>query len=389
LLSLEGRQQLKEKRSNKMKKTLVVLMTLAGVGTAMAYTQDDIVRWNPSNGWWDLQHAESTSPQLDGTSDSWVNWGAAGDVPLVGDVNGDGIDDVAVVRPGSEGNWYAAHSVDAGGGYGALSGTSWSQASSLGWYNASPNYFLEKVNADAYADAVVAENWSGQWRWRGAHSSAAGLGGTPGDSDQWFGWVSTDVPLMGDFNGDGLSDMALYSNGTTWYTGLSTASGLNQTTIGTGYFGAAGDIPLVGDINGDGRDDALVLRPAGSGDLNWFVGYSDANGVIAGDGWADLGWWGTTNTSSSVDTPILADIDGDGKDDLGIFRDYGVGTDGWFWDLSSDGYGEVYSQGADLTNWWGAPGDIPLIGQFDVIPEPATLAMLLLAAESCGFASGS
>lgn len=361
-----------------MKKTLVVLMTLAGVGTAMAYTQDDIVRWNPSNGWWDLQHAESTPPQLDGTSDSWVNWGAFGDTPLVGDINGDGIDDIAAVRGGAgtggESAWYGNISTVASG-VGSIGGGASTTQGGLGWWNNNYGYYLKSVNGDAYADAVSIDNYSGQFKWRASHSSAAGLGSTV-DSEQNFGWVSTDVPLMGDFNGDGLSDMALYSNGTTWYTGISTASGLSQTTTKTGVFGAAGDIPLIGDINGDGRDDALVLRPAGSGDLNWFVGYSDANGVIAGDGWADLGWWGTTNTSSAVDTPMLADIDGDGKDDLGIFRDWGVGTDGWFWDLSSDGYGEVLAEGADLTNYWGAPGDIPLIGQFDAIPEPATLAML-------------
>jgi hypothetical protein len=160
---------------------------------------------------------------------------------------------------------------------------------------------------------------------------------------------------------------------------MSTAAGLDQTTFTTGFFGAAGDIPLIGDLNNDNRDDVIAARADGSGALNWFVGYSDVDGKVAGDGWADLGWFGDVDGDGTFfDNAILADIDGDGKDDMGIHRNWIAGNSQWFFDLSGNGYSGLGGIGAtaDLTITYGFDGDMPLIGQFDTIPEPATLVLL-------------
>jgi len=71
--------------------------------------------------------------------------------------------------------------------------------------------------------------------------------------------------MVGDFNGDGKSDIVGRLNGTRWYVGSSTG-----TSFSTSYWGLWGTTTWtdvgVGDFNGDGRDD-LVGRVASSGAL--------------------------------------------------------------------------------------------------------------------------
>lgn len=71
-------------------------------------------------------------------------------------------------------------------------------------------------------------------------------------------------------------------------------------------FGATDGVPVTGDWNGDGITDLAVFR-----DGQWFIDLNGDGVWDSGDMWAELG--------TEKDTPVSGDWDGDGKIDIGIF----------------------------------------------------------------------
>jgi hypothetical protein len=77
------------------------------------------------------------------------------------------------------------------------------------------------------------------------------------------------VPITGDFDGDGKTDVAIYrpSNG-FWYILRSSDGSLQQA-----QWGASGDVPITGDFDGDGKTDVGVYRPSTG---TWYIQRSSA-----------------------------------------------------------------------------------------------------------------
>jgi hypothetical protein len=184
-----------------------------------------------------------------------------------------------------------------------------------------------RYDADARADqAVCREGAFGDhsaWFLRKSVLAAAGfLWGRPGD-----------VAVTADFDGDGLTDPAMFRGATGQWWVLRSRLGAAVLP-----WGQAGDVPLPADYDHDGRADAAVFRPSTG---TWHIARSTAGALSL--------QWGAPG-----DVPIPADFDDDGRADVAVFR---PSTGVWYVvpSLTHRPVGFV----------WGAPGDVPLPGDFD------------------------
>jgi hypothetical protein len=166
-------------------------------------------------------------------------------------------------------------------------------------------------------------------------SVSADLTPTAGNNTQniYKSFVPTPQKPVADFDGDGLSDFAVFRpqlNG-IWYVFNNSA-----TFASYRYYGAGTDLITPADFTGDGRTDYAVFRPSNS---TWYISDENFSETIVQFG-------------QTGDTPIPQDFDGDGKADVAIFRN---GT--WWWQSSQNGQATSYQ--------FGLAGDIPVQGDFD------------------------
>ncbi|MCA9094360.1 MAG: VCBS repeat-containing protein [Planctomycetaceae bacterium] len=167
----------------------------------------------------------------------------------------------------------------------------------------------------------------------------------------------TDIPIAGRWEPGTLFDnVGMFRDG-KWYldTGNQQYEG---PLLGDLYFafGTAGDRPVVGDWNGDGTDDIGVFR--GVGAQGRF--YLDANGNHIWDGTS--GGDSLISFGNASDRPIVGDWNGDGTDDVGVYRD--VGNAGRFY-LDLNGDGTWSGPATDATFVFGIAGDNPVAGDWD------------------------
>src|SRR5688572_18611440 len=138
--------------------------------------------------------------------------------------------------------------------------------------------------------------------------------------------------------------------------------------IGSVVFGSQGDTPVPADYNGDGRDDIAVYQPSTS---TWHI--SGISSSVFGN---------------SGDTPVPADYNGDGVDDVAVFQPSGnwaisgignfphgvVGDIPVPADYNGDGRDDIAVFRPSNSTWYvngignflyGQSGDIPVVGDYN------------------------
>ncbi len=121
--------------------------------------------------------------------------------------------------------------------------------------------------------------------------------------------VPTDVPIAGDWNGDGIRSIGVFRDG-KWHFDM---DGDGKWTKGDkiARFGEKGDLPVVGDFNGDGIEEIGVFRGG-----KWIVDVNGNREIDAADRVFELGGEG--------DLPVIGDWNGDGVDEPALYRDGGA-----------------------------------------------------------------
>ncbi len=161
---------------------------------------------------------------------------------------------------------------------------------------------------------------------------------TTGIADtEFFYGTANDIPIAGDWDGDGIDTVGVYRDG-TFFLKNANASGFADLQF---PFGAPGDIPIAGDWDGDGVDTIGVVR----GNTVFL-----RNSNSAGD--ADIQF----NYGSATDIFITGDWDGDGIDTVGCFRP----ETGFVFLRNSNATGT-----ADIEFFYGQAGDRPVAGDWD------------------------
>lgn len=238
-------------------------------------------------GEWDLAVGES----FDAAFQHRLGLARSGDVPVVGDWNGDGIDTVGVYR-----------------------------RESRRWVVTNDNKQVAYRNSD---------------------------GLTPR-----FG-TGTATPVVGDWNGDGIDNFGYVSvikNGPRagvlrWRLTLGVSRPTTDLTV---QFGKRGDVPVVGDWDGDGIDTIGAFRPSTG---EWLLSDDDRT-ITQFDAFG-----ATPKFGRRGDRPIVGDWNGDGVDTVGVVR---VEDGEAQWKLTND----LSNPTTEETIIFGDPGDMPLVGRW-------------------------
>jgi len=215
--------------------------------------------------------------------DLWARLGEAGDQPVVGDWDGDGKDDIGIFGPAWPGDPRAVAAEP------GLPDALNKDAPGLRYKNIPPDPSQAPIGVRTMKRTALGDFRSDL-------------------IDHVFRYGSeNDVAVAGDFNGDGVTNVGLFRQG-TWFLDTDGNGRWSSGDVYVERFGTAGDVPVVGDFNGDGVDDLGVYRRG-----TWHLDGDGDRVLSARDKVFELG--------GPHDKPVVGDFNGDGVDEIAVYRD--------------------------------------------------------------------
>lgn len=277
----------------------------------------DIAVWRGSNGNWMVMGQTGSAA----TTFSF-GLGSLGDVPLVGDYDGDGKTDFSIFRPGTTSTFYVWPS--SGGSY-------WG----YNWGGGTDRLAVGDFDGDGKTDYAIArpDAGSGTLTWWVTTSSNS--------SHFAVAWGTPSHKLApADYDGDGKADIAIFDpTGKVFYIINSTDLSISELSVG--YDGTV----VSSDYDGDGKVDPAIYVPSTA---TWYVRQSSTNSVVS-QVWGNNGTSGCSGSCIAL-TPVQNDFDLDGKTDFAV------------WDNAASAVWTIRrsSNGSTRTETFGTTGDIPV-----------------------------
>lgn len=172
---------------------------------------------------------------------------------------------------------------------------------------------------------------------------------TPPSGTAYYGGLPGDIPVLGDWTGDGHRKLGIYRHG-LWLLDWDGDGKFTAADRTCNFGGLDGDIPVAGDWTGDGVTKIGVYRKG-----LWLL---DINGDGKFESGPDklLAFGGLPQ-----DIPVVGDWTGKRRSQIGIYRN-GV----WLLDANGDGRFDNTSANPDLAiPFGGLPTDVPVAGDWN------------------------
>ena len=217
------------------------------------------------------------------------------------------------------------------------------------------NKLVGDVNGDGKEDSAIYLNYNSQHH-RGAFHVSLSDGSKFTTQSEWLDRSTVDPSgaktFLSDVNGDGKDDAIIYydnKNGGVgvWEVALSTGTSFQQPTEWFRGYGL-GQNYFVEDVNGDNKSDAVVFIDTGPAQGNWYVALSNGSGFNQPSHWVH-------STGHTSNNQFLKDVTGDGKADAIAF--WGSGD----WHVANS-TGITFSQATVWKQNWGTGSTAQMVG---------------------------